>query len=102
MNKAGEHFRMRQRRELHESIQRAMSLDPEYAEQMTVSGWVLLIESVGMDDYTFEAISSDATGESDLRPHTAQGWCHIGAMESSMHFSSLDSEEEEEDNNDSR
>jgi hypothetical protein len=73
---------MEQRRIIHAAIAEAY-------DGSVVGGWVLVMETMTPThddtDYLLSVSSGDATGESDLRPWTAQGWCAIVGADSS-HF----------------
>lgn len=65
---------MKQRRILHEAIQETLPVDERYLENV-VSGWVLIVETAEPESgRRLTTFTSDASGESDLLPWSAEGW----------------------------
>lgn len=89
-----EHPMMKQRRMIHNAIADAL-------EGSVIGGWVLVYERIApMEDrdgeagYSLEITSSDATGESSLRPWTEQGWL-LAAGHDQSNFTYYQEDEDE-------
>lgn len=94
-----ESWHMQRRRTLHEQIQEAAHLDPSQSDSL-VTGWVIVYELMCPNNETVLVTeSSDATGETALRPWTEKGWLHWAANAPEEYYEDEDESETGGDEN---
>lgn len=94
------HHLLIQRRRLLEAVVDAMRADPEW-EGHVVCGFALVVELAGADGQRGIATrSSDATGDTDLTPWSANGLVNYALSDGMFDAIDLDYEEDEEDDGD--
>ncbi len=70
---------VKQRRAIHEAISASIGDVTEFDSHI-LSGWVLIFETVGPNgERGMQTRSGDASGDLDLTPWTAEGWCRYVA-----------------------
>lgn len=110
-----EHFNVIQRRQIHEAIRIVIHENPEYwRTNAFVKGWVLVLDLSGLTPEDDESVvqevrgqpwagigvwSSDATGETDLPMHSAEGLLLYSAHHYEEIYDARPAGEDEDDEN---